>query len=197
VLYSTGNTTPPPQQHLLYPTTIHHTTNVCFTVTTSHYKFPEEQPLASPDLWIHTTVPEAFQNAHPIYQHLLNTLPTDNECQDIAQELSQGHLVACSDGAYAKKTATSNHAQVFASGLVCNIVATGVSPVDGHPALLSSYRSELSGFLAALYIVFRICQHYNITTGQMTLYCDNKGALRTPFALSRRESHPTSLRITI
>jgi hypothetical protein len=75
VLYSTGNTTPPPQQHLLYPTTIHHTTNVCFTVTTSHYKFPEEQPLASPDLWIHTTVPEAFQNAHPLYQHLLKYSP--------------------------------------------------------------------------------------------------------------------------
>jgi hypothetical protein len=89
--------------------------------------------------------------------------------------------VACSDGAYAKKTATSSHAQVFASGLVCNIVATGVGPVDGHPALLSSYRSELSGILAALYIVFHICQHYNITMGQMTLYCDNKGALRNSF----------------
>jgi formate/nitrite transporter FocA (FNT family) len=81
----------------------------------------------------------------------------DDGCQDIVQKLSQGHLVACSDGAYDKKKATSSHVQVFASGLVCNIVATCIGQVDGHPALLSSYRSELSGILATLYIVFCIC----------------------------------------
>jgi hypothetical protein len=34
---------------------------------------------------------------------------------------------------------------------------------EGHPDLLSSYRSKLGGILASLYIIHRICQYYRTT----------------------------------
>jgi hypothetical protein len=46
---------------------------------------------------------------------------------------------------------------------------------------MSSYRTELGGILAALYVITRICEYYNITQGKMTLYCDNKGAITNSF----------------
>ncbi len=53
--------------------------------------------------------------------------------------------------------------------------------MDGHPDSLSSYRAELGGIVATLYIIQRICEYYNITTGKATLYCDNKGAIMNSF----------------
>jgi len=44
-----------------------------------------------------------------------------------------------------------------------------------------SSRIELSGIVAALYLIYRVCQYYQITDGAMTLYCDNKGALKNAF----------------
>jgi hypothetical protein len=46
---------------------------------------------------------------------------------------------------------------------------------------MSSYRAELGGIVAALYVIHRICDYYSITTGQATLYCDNKGAINNSF----------------
>jgi len=64
-------------------------------------------------------------------------------------------------------------------------IAMGVGPVDGHPTLLSSYRAELTDFLVMPYILYRICQSYNVTAGSLAgsfkLYCDNKGALWNMF----------------
>jgi hypothetical protein len=47
--------------------------------------------------------------------------------------------------------------------------------------MLSSHRSELGGILAALYIIHRICQYYDIETGRATLFCDNKRAINNSF----------------
>jgi len=44
--------------------------------------------------------------------------------------------------------------------------------------MVTSYRAELSGIIATLYLVYRVCQYYCIMEGAMTLYCDNKGALK-------------------
>ncbi len=66
-------------------------------------------------------------------------------------------------------------------GICCevqDIIAIGSGPSDGHPTLLSSYRSELGRILASLYVIYKICDHYNIQEGKATLYCDNKGAIQ-------------------
>jgi hypothetical protein len=47
--------------------------------------------------------------------------------------------------------------------------------------MLSSYRAELGGILASLYIIHRICSYFHIEMGQAVLYCDNKGAINRAF----------------
>jgi hypothetical protein len=39
--------------------------------------------------------------------------------------------------------------------------------------------------LAALYIIHRICDYYNVTTSKVILYCDNKGAITNSFQPAR------------
>ncbi len=90
-------------------------------------------------------------------------------------------MVACSDGAHDKSNGVASHGWVFASSLVETVVSTGTGPVDGHPSLCSSYRAELSGTLAVLYVLYRVCQYYNISSGKLKLYWDNKGALKNAF----------------
>jgi hypothetical protein len=51
----------------------------------------------------------------------------------------------------------------------------------GNPTLSSPYRSELSGLAAILYLIQCICLHQSITSGNITLYCDNSGALCNVF----------------
>jgi hypothetical protein len=60
-------------------------------------------------------------------------------------------------------------------------VSSGSGPVDGHPSFMSSYQSDLSGILASLYIIHRICRYYYLTSGSATLFCDNKGTIRKAF----------------
>jgi hypothetical protein len=76
-----------------------------------------------------------------------------------------------------------SHGWVFSSA-AHNYIATGAGPDDGHPTSMSSYISELGSILAALYIIHRICDYYEITAGQATLYCDNKGAITNSFKSS-------------
>ena len=45
----------------------------------------------------------------------------------------------------------------------------------------SSYRSELSGLVALLFLSTKICSFHNISSGGMTIYCDSKKALCNVF----------------
>jgi hypothetical protein len=60
-------------------------------------------------------------------------------------------------------------------------VSSGSGVDDGHPALMSSYRSELGGILALLYIIYRICKYYDLSSGKAVFYCDNKVAIGNSF----------------
>jgi hypothetical protein len=46
---------------------------------------------------------------------------------------------------------------------------------------MSSYCTELGGIVAALYLIQRICEYYDIAVGKATLYCDNKCAISKSF----------------
>jgi len=181
VRYQTGELTDAPHQLGLYPATVEPHSNGYFTVSVSATRFMEKMSNHTINLWQHTTLPEAFANTPPFFQHLISTPPTQQQCQDIAAELQEKTLVVCSDGACDRNRAISSFGTVFASSLLKLQLSSVVGPVDGHPALVTSYRSELSGIVATLYIIYRICQYYTIETGGMTLYCDNKGALKNAF----------------
>jgi hypothetical protein len=117
----------------------------------------------------------------PFYQHVIGPQPLkEAQCQDIAQELELNSLLACSEGSYDLATALCSHAWVFGSGIEM-IVATGAGAVDSSNEYLSSYRAELSGLLATLYITYRICQFYDLKSGKITCYCNNKDAIRNSF----------------
>lgn len=70
--------------------------------------------------------------------------------------------MGCSDDSHNKTTAIASHGWEFASSLLGAQVAVGAGPVDEHPALLTSYRDELTRILATMYVVYRISQHCEI-----------------------------------
>jgi hypothetical protein len=55
---------------------------------------------------------------------------------------------------------------------------------------MSSYRAELGGIVAALYLIQRICEYYDIKSGKAILYCDNKGAITNSFQQVTRGISP-------
>jgi hypothetical protein len=96
-------------------------------------------------------------------------------------ELQKATLLACSDGAYDTDNGKGSHGWVFASDMEQEIMA-GAGPDDGHPSLMTSYRTELGGLLAVLYIIHRICQHYQIKEGRAKCHGDNRGTITNDFS---------------
>lgn len=39
---------------------------------------------------------------------------------------------------------------------------------------MTSYGTELGGLLAVLYLTYQVCPHYDIQTGKLHYYCDDK-----------------------
>jgi hypothetical protein len=117
----------------------------------------------------------------PLIQCLIGeNPPTSEDCDTLAEEIRLSTCLACSYGSHHPVLHLSNHSWVFGNEL-CQIITTGAGPDDGYPSLLSSYRSELGCILTVLYIVYRICHFYDIDTGKVTIYCDNKGAIHNSF----------------
>jgi len=54
----------------------------------------------------------------------------------------------------------------------------GAGPVDGHPDLISPYKAELGGLVALLHLTLMICSFYNLSGGQIVLYCDCLSAIK-------------------
>jgi hypothetical protein len=98
----------------------------------------------------------------------------------LQEAIKEKALLSCSDGAYCPQTGKGSHSWIFGSPEQLSIMA-GAGPTDGHPSSMSSYRAELGGIVAALYVIHRICDYYSITMGKATLYCDNKGAINNRF----------------
>ncbi len=99
----------------------------------------------------------------------------------IAHQSEMHSLLACSDGSYYPEEHTGSHGWALASNEK-SILLKGAGQDDGHPSLMSSYRSELGGLLAMLYTIYCICKHFHVTTGQLSYYCDNKGVLANVFS---------------
>jgi hypothetical protein len=126
-------------------------------------------------------MPPPLQNTPPFFQRLIgNSPPTTSHCETLRDHINRQQLLSCSDGAYCPTTNNGSHSWIFGSSDTPCIVA-GAGPDDGHPTSMSSYRTELGGIVATLYIIYRICEYYEITTGEAKLYCDNKGALAHSF----------------
>jgi ribonuclease HI len=168
---------------ILHPATVYITTKYpgYFQINYSTNPFPDTLPDSAP-VWDADPTTHAFVDTPEFYSRLLShNLPTSfHTGQDIATSLELETLVACSDGSYDPNQKIGGHGWVL-STTDRKTILEGAGPADGHPYHMSSYRTELGGLVAVLYIIFRICSHYQVTAGKLTYYCDNKGVLSNIF----------------
>mmetsp|Transcript_16534 Transcript_16534/g.23564 ORF Transcript_16534/g.23564 Transcript_16534/m.23564 type:complete len:1161 (+) Transcript_16534:4649-8131(+) len=116
------------------------------------------------------------------FLRLIGPLPvlTDATLKAIGIYIKEGSLLTCSDGSSDPALGTACQAWVMADK-DGHVLWGGVGPIDGNPEWVTSYRSELGGITAILYILQQMVLHLDITSGSVMLYCDNKGALENVF----------------
>ena len=153
-----------------------------FQVDYSTTPIPDTTPPHA-HIWDQDPTAHAFVDTPDFYKRLLGTKPlSSNEVeQDIATNLELETLVACSDGSFNPDKAVGGHGWII-STKDKQVIIEGAGPADGNPSSMSSYRTELGGLVAVLYIIFRICTHYHITAGKLIYHCDNKGVLSNVFS---------------
>jgi ribonuclease HI len=100
--------------------------------------------------------------------------------ETVARDISDNKLLACSDGAFDSTQGTGTFGWVLATQDK-QIRFRCAGPVNGHQSFTSAYRAELSGLLAVLYIIGRVCDYLQVTDGSLYLYCDNKSAIKNVF----------------
>jgi hypothetical protein len=93
-------------------------------------------------------------------------LINDNVAFSTGHNMELETIVACSDGYYDPTTQQGSHGCIFANTNQAPIFQ-GAGPVDCHPPLISSYRSELDGIIAVLHIIYRICMYHEIMPGEV------------------------------
>ena len=138
-----------------------------------------------------TDPPPEFENTPSFYQTLIGLNPPSAfQCAEVADALREDtELLGCSDGSYDPDEGHCYHGWIFASEIRQAIVE-GSGPGHGLPDLLSSYRAELGGLLALVYMVYRISSYHAITAGSFRFYCDNKLALSKAVSAAPRGIAP-------
>ena len=104
----------------------------------------------------------------------------EEELLEIANRITEGSLLTCSDGSFHPHQGIGSNAWIFSTP-EGEILLKGAGPIDCNPISLSSYRPELGGMAAVLYLLQVIVQVYGVQSGVVTLFCDNKSALDNTF----------------
>jgi hypothetical protein len=138
----------------------------------------QQVTLTEPTLWSPDQVPPELADTPTYYQRLIGpTPPTAFQFSEIMHTLQEeSELLGCTDGSYVEAEDQCYQGWIVASD-ASRTIAEGSGAGHGHPNVLSSYRAELSGILALLYLVYRISSYHGITAGAIRVYCDNKSAL--------------------
>jgi hypothetical protein len=111
------------------------------------------------------------------------------ECPDdllpIASGIRAGTTIAVTDGSFKLHRGTSAFTLV---DLASGTQLTGANHVPGLPNDHCSYRSELTGILGTVILIDIVCTFFRITSGHVTIGCDNLEAGRHGISF---ESPPT------
>jgi hypothetical protein len=145
--------------------------------------FPQDTSTPAPSVWNLDSMSHAFVDTPEFYQRLIGSKPPidDHIGFKIATGMELETLLSCSDGSFDPLHKTGSHGWILAT-TDKETLAQGAGPADGNPSLMSSYRTELGGLLAILYMIYRICQQYQVTSGKVSYYCDNKGVISNIFS---------------
>ena len=98
----------------------------------------------------------------------------------LANAIQSGDAIAVSDGSLKDEFGT---AAFVLEGLTNLHRILGVNIVPGPIKIGNSYRCELAGLIAIVTMVNALCTHHSITSGKVTIGCDNISSLLV-FALS-------------
>ena len=144
-----------------------------------HYEEPDTD-LASydPTEGPFACIQDAFDSSRASEKILLDKveLPAD-DCQAIATGISQGTARAISDGSYDPNTLKGTSALIIVADKDDKQPLEAANWVPGLAFDQSAYRSELAGVAGILAAVAIIVQHYELTTGSITIALDGESAL--------------------
>ena len=174
-------TVSPDTPRVLLPTTIESSPGphpIHFSSTPSQVPFPTiiKEYIS---IWP-STVPHYLVGTDLFYQYLLEP-PMFFQFDEaiIADAARSGTLLTCSNGSFDPTTGLGSHGWVFA--ISRSLMLQGTGPMCGNRATSSAYRLELSGLVSLLFLLHRICEHHNVMSGKVSIFCNNKGAIRNVF----------------
>jgi hypothetical protein len=129
-------------------------------------------------IWNFESNDHVFLDTPDFCQRLIGANPLINlrTSHDLATGIELETLVTYSDGSFNPDSGKGSLGWIV-STTDQKILAKGAGPVDGHPSLMSSYRSELDGLITILYTLYRICKYHQVTDGKIKYHCDNKGVI--------------------
>jgi len=123
-----------------------------------------------------------FQLASPTlpWNPALLRTHSPQECLLLETAIRDSSAIAISDGSYMphRYPALATAAWLITDGstsMPSNF--SGVCTVSGPPSSINAYRAELQGLHAVLVALEHFCNHRHITSGGVTIGCDNQGAL--------------------
>ena len=98
----------------------------------------------------------------------------------VAQGIQDGTAIGASDGSYMPKRSKAHGAAawVMQAAVDSPLHCHGQCYTSGRPCEVNAYRSELQSIHAILLALTVICQVFQITSGSITLACDNEQAVR-------------------
>jgi len=137
-----------------------------FYSTPSSSLIPVQSPNTTSSLWSPTLILDFLTGTDIHFQKLLGPIAHYQSfpLATIVDDILSGDLLAYSNGSF-------NNNPVLACLARClhpktsHIRFCNAFPVDGHPALTSSHRADLSSLVAILYLLHRICTDHNILSG--------------------------------
>ena len=168
--YQSTNTTTPSPPGDIQRASVYQVRNSPYRTLSNHgnHRPPPPPP---PSATLSDTLRNLPPDAHWAVQRC-NTFTDDGTY--IAEAIRQGEAVSISDGSL--KHAFGTAAFVIEGPTKLHRIV-GVNIVPGPLSDGKSYRCEISGLIGAVLIINAICKLHNITSGSVTIGCDNESSI--------------------
>ena len=117
-----------------------------------------------------------INSLHPNHQHALSDILHLDNIPHIINCIQTGNCAVVTDGSYYPSTSQTGASFIVGNEAMHRLII-GRCDVVGPKTSFSAYRAELAGLHGGLNFILALCKSYHITSGRITLSCDNDGAL--------------------
>ncbi len=131
-----------------------------------------------------TTLEESIQSLPSAAQWSVRNLKSSDNGELIAKAITEGTAIAVCDGSYKEGKGSSAWVLEGASP-TGRIIGSNLLP--GISSGQNSYRSELAGLYGILTMLSMLCSLHHLTSGKITIACDNISALNNSLDTSRSQ----------